>query len=511
MHRIYQIITFLILIAGIDNAIWSQKFDSKKDSLSALLKADVEDTIKVMHLNELGWELMYQNPDTAIIIGNQSVELANSISEDKMAQSNPTFKKSAYRLLAKSNNYLGIFYWVKGEYVTALATYYQALKIATQINDKRSAASIYTNIANVFKDQGDYPKALEYYLKALGMLKETGAKSVEAICLGNIGNVYIAQNDYTNALLYYNEAYTINKELKNSNLMAVNLNNIGNVYNRQKTYSKALEYYYQALTLYTELENLSGMGVIYGNIGNIYDKKRDFQPALDSYIKAFDLAKKVNDQHSISKWGGCIGTVYTELKDYKKAEEYLTAALTLSIQLEVLDLVRDHHLELSNLYAVTNRSKLAYEHHLKYTATKDSLFNDEKSKDIGKLEVKYELENAEKERVRKLEEEMKIKERNRIRKNQLQYSGIVVILLIIGVLVTILGFVKVNPTIASGISFFAFLLLFEFLILLFDPLIDKYSSGEPAYKLLFNAIIAVCVFPAHAFFEKTIRRKLTRK
>jgi len=53
-------------------------------------------------------------------------------------------------------------------------------------------------------------------------------------------------------------------------------------------------------------------------------------------------------------------------------------------------------------------------------------------------------------------------------------------------------------------------LAFEFLLVLADPYIETWSSGAPGYKLLFNAEPAAAIFPAHAFFEGVLKKRLAR-
>ena len=55
------------------------------------------------------------------------------------------------------------------------------------------------------------------------------------------------------------------------------------------------------------------------------------------------------------------------------------------------------------------------------------------------------------------------------------------------------------------------LILFEFLLVLADPYIDKWSGGAPGIKLLFNAGIAALIFPAHAFFETKLKGRLVKR
>ena len=53
------------------------------------------------------------------------------------------------------------------------------------------------------------------------------------------------------------------------------------------------------------------------------------------------------------------------------------------------------------------------------------------------------------------------------------------ILVVFG-LVLSLGVVKVSPKVAEGLIFFAFLILFEFLLVLSDPYVDSVTGGAPA-------------------------------
>ena len=145
-----------------------------------------------------------------------------------------------------------------------------------------------------------------------------------------------------------------------------------------------------------------------------------------------------------------------------------------------------------------------------YTTTKDSVFNDSKSKEIGKLEANYEFEKQQEEEARVQLETEELKERNKSRRDNIQYSGIFVFVLSLFAAVFMSGKFSMSEKIAEGLIFFTFLLLFEFLLVLLDPYIESISGNEPAFKLLLNAALAVLIFPLHAFFEATLKKRLTR-
>ncbi|MBL4715668.1 MAG: hypothetical protein JKX95_03455 [Bacteroidia bacterium] len=62
----------------------------------------------------------------------------------------------------------------------------------------------------------------------------------------------------------------------------------------------------------------------------------------------------------------------------------------------------------------------------------------------------------------------------------------------------------------EGIIFISFLILFEFVLVLADPHIERYTGGAPGYKLLFNAGIAGLMFPLHHFFEGKLKKRIIK-
>ncbi|MFH1322031.1 MAG: hypothetical protein ABII90_15435 [Bacteroidota bacterium] len=74
-----------------------------------------------------------------------------------------------------------------------------------------------------------------------------------------------------------------------------------------------------------------------------------------------------------------------------------------------------------------------------------------------------------------------------------------------------LGRMAIPIRLAEGMIFFAFLLFFEFTLVLLDPYIECFSAGAPAVKLAFNAILAAMIFPLHAFFEGKLKKRIKEK
>ena len=139
---------------------------------------------------------------------------------------------------------------------------------------------------------------------------------------------------------------------------------------------------------------------------------------------------------------------------------------------------------------------------------RDSINNEKTQKATIRQQTKYEFEKAQLIKEQEEKEVARLAAEVTSRRDNLQYSIILIAILVLFGGVLSLGFVKVSLRMAEGIIFFSFLILFEFLLVLADPYIEQWSSGAPGFKLLFNAGIAALIFPAHAFFEARLKRRL---
>ncbi|HYV91468.1 MAG TPA: adenylate/guanylate cyclase domain-containing protein [Chitinophagales bacterium] len=394
---------------------------NKIDSLQSLLKKDREDTSKVNHLNALAWELKSNNPDTAIIIGNQALSLAEKYQWKKgiansLAQLGAFYgfkgdytKALDYYLKAlkideEVNNKkgiasclgsIGLIYYYQGDYPKALGHNFKALKMAQEMGDKKLQASNLGYIGNVYKDQGDFPKALDYYFKALKIAEELGDKRLQSTNIGGIGIVYEQQGDYPKALAYQQKALKIQEEQNNKRAIAATLHNIGNLYSKQGDQTQALEYYFRALKINEEIGNKSYKANNLTCMGAVYYAQGDYPKALDYYFKSLKMDEELGDKSGIATCLVNFGELYTKNGKFNEAEVELKKAITLADSIGSKDILRDAEEYLSHLYDTTGKFELALAHYKKAMVLKDTLFSQEKNKEITRKEMNYEFDKKE--------------------------------------------------------------------------------------------------------------------
>ncbi|OFY62780.1 MAG: hypothetical protein A3H98_09930 [Bacteroidetes bacterium RIFCSPLOWO2_02_FULL_36_8] len=536
----------------------SKFVNPKLDSLKAELQKQLHDTTRIITLNNLGWKLKNSNPDTAILLSSQALALCENLSSHNnqtgltqsckaRKENNLLFstlrswrlsltnyftkecedtsknalKSKIQKLKSNTLSNLGVYYRLKGDYPFALEYYFKALKINEEFGYKKGIAIVLSNIGAVFYEQADYLKALDYYFKALKIAEELGDKDRIAQCLGNTGNVYFNQTDYPKALDYYFRALKMAEELGNKNNIAAWIGNIGIVYKEQNDYTKTLEYYHRALKIKEELGDKNGIAIWLGNIGIIYVEQNDYPTALEYYSRALKMKEELGDKNGIANNLGNIGVLYTtmigETKDdrqkkkiFADAEKYLLEAIKIDKEIGSQNEERQFEEFLSTLYEKSNRPTFALEHFKKAMALKDTIFNEEKSKDIGKLEARHEFEITELKR-----KQLEMEESRKLavavgRRNTLQYSGILIGIVVLFSFVLLMGRFKIPVRFAEGLVFILFLIFFEFLLVLSDPYTDVWTGGAPAWKLLVNAVFAGVIFPLHAFFERKLKNRLLK-
>ena len=378
----------LLVLIGIPNLRAQTR---KIDSLSTLLKTDKPDTSKVTHLNLLTWELSSQNPDTAMLLCQEALALSQKIDW-------PFGIGASYHMI-------GLMYYFKGDYLLSLDRYTKALNkwdtLAKAVQPDRinyvllKMSKTIGNIGNIYSEQGNYPMALEYYFKALRIDEKLQRKNGITSNLGNIGLVYCYQREYPKALEYLFKALKMDEESGNKDGVARHLGNIGLAYNQQKNFKKALEYYEKVLKMNEALGNKYNIANLLGNIGSVYADMGDFQKALEYSFRALKLSDELGDKSRVAIWLGNIGSDYAALKKYKEAEKYLLQALEIDTAIGSLLNCRYRYEALSDLYVQLGDYKKGYSYYKLYSSVKDSLFNEEKEKEITRHEMSFEFEKKE--------------------------------------------------------------------------------------------------------------------
>ncbi|PCH93582.1 MAG: hypothetical protein COB85_06750 [Bacteroidetes bacterium] len=408
---------------------------------------------------------------------------------------------------------------LKGNINLSLELNKKAMDIRLRMGDKKGMAYSYNNIGVIYDRQGLTVKAMEFHHMALSLREELKDTNGISQSLNNIGFIIGTQGDYEGARKYYMRSLELRKKINNKVGIGYSCNNIAWTYEQAGDKEKAKEYYLQSLQFTTEINHASGMANAYSHLGFLhYEEARESgnpnSPLIDSasvyFHRGLVILQEIGFQSGEGRAFVNLSRIAVLRADHVQSYELVINALEISKGIENIILLRDCEQQLSLVYAAMKNFKKAQFHHKAYMVLQDSLTNEQNSKKLGKVEARFEI-------IRKIEEEERVDQAHqgeilkaKNRSDNIQYSGIMVFMLVLVVLVLMNGRIHFSERMAGGLVFFTFLLLFEFSLVLLDPYIEEYSSGAPVIKLAFNALLAAFIFPLHSFFESILKRRLVR-
>ncbi len=329
-----------------------------------------------------------------------------------------------------------------GNYDSSLKKGEIALQLATKLKFKRGIATSLTALGNAHFNKGNYSGSLKGHLASLKIREELGDKNGISDAYGNIANVHLRQSNFKEALTYYLKVLQIKKEIGDKYGCAAAYSGIANIYSYQNLPDSALKYCYSALDIFKELNDVHAMAYMYNNIGAACDIVNKDEEALKSYLAAAKIQEEIGNEHGLATSLNNVSNIYLQKKNYPACEKYALKSLSLAISTGALFTKREAYSILYSLYKAQGKHKQALDNYNNYIACRDSLINEEKTKEIIQLEMKYDFDkkaavdsvNHAKEKLVQAAELKKQEAEIKVKKNQqyVLFGGIGLVLIFAG-------------------------------------------------------------------------------
>ncbi len=347
MKRSFNLFLFLIILNLSQNFCLGQS--KQLDSLETVLKTAKQDTNRVKLLIKIANRYRSVDPEKTVSYSKQALQLSESIHytngifksfetlihgmlySNQYKEALPFLKKwetacdSKGDLIEKAQclNMKGQIYAQLGDYSKSVENFFAAIKLDETADDKDALASDYGNISLVYEDMKNYPTALEYIAKAMKMDSIMDNKKGYANAIGNLSNIYDEMGDHKKALIYALRFLLLEQDLGNEARVAAALSNIGSIYDAMNEHEKAIEYYMKSLPLAEKVGNDDIIIANQLNIGNWYIDRSQFTQAIEMLKRATALAIETGSKPHISECYRLLALAYNGQKDFAKAYEYL--------------------------------------------------------------------------------------------------------------------------------------------------------------------------------------------
>ena len=322
------------------------------------------DTARIILINQqIAPIFINTDVDSAIYYLMKAVEISEngiaSAESEQIARIFESLKGGTLRLLGNA-------FLLQGRFDLSLEYFFSSLRIAESQGDLPATASSYHNIGNVFNSQGLHDQALEYYLMAYSIASELGDARIMSYSSNNIGNIYRVKENLDSALAYYHASAVVKEKLNDIGGLIITYNNIGLVHKTRDQFNEALTYYRKSYHLASEQGNKPGMALVLGNMASLYiamadaagkDQRPDWRhqyllTSVDHGLRALELAREIRAVPRQNMVAGFLKDAYRELGNHREALRYA-------------DL---------------------------FIETRDSIFNEEKTRAIAEMQARFESE-----------------------------------------------------------------------------------------------------------------------
>ncbi len=397
--KLKQYIFLLFLFIFNTNIFFGQN-TSKLDSIKQVIKTMPDDTTKVNKLNDFVWSIKMSNFNDGVKYGTKSYELAKKLDYTKG--------------IAYATKNLGAVYYYASDNKKAYEYYKISFDAFKKLNDKKGIAIALKNLGNVSFNIADWKQALDYYLKSLALREEIGDKKGVAAVNDAIGLVYSSykERDFKTPAEYHKKALRINKELKDQFGIATSYLYLGrNYYTKylidtlKTTADTAINYLNESRKIFEEQQDIYSIATIDDILGQIYLTKQKYDDAYKAFNNSLNTWKLAGYNFGIISSYIYLSSYYNHKNDLLKSKKYLEDALKLAKKINSKSQLKEIYGRLSTVEAELNNYKSANELTWKYINLKDSLQNEEKTKEMTQLSMQHEFDK--KERLRELEDAKK--------------------------------------------------------------------------------------------------------
>lgn len=346
-----------------------------------------------------GLAILYINPDSARMLVQSAYE------------------KKLYENLQQATkwlNLIGATYHLQANYINALDYYYQALEIATEINDSIRLANIYNNIGNVNRKTGNYSSALRMYLKSESIYDALKEEQNKASSHNNIGLLYMDIYNYNKAYIQLKKALSGFQANYDSIGTAATLSNLGALKRKTGDFDSAIYYHERAISIDRKTGNKYGLCVGLQEYAESLFELNQTDKAIQYYELSKMLAKQINQHFHLSIANLGLANANLKLGNYKKSLQYADSAMNLAETLDNISLKQSSNEMFSKIYTQTGKYQDALKYHLLSVELKDSLVNQTKLHEIYKIEIDQLSMAGEIQKLELQQKELSISKKNNI-------------------------------------------------------------------------------------------------
>ena len=391
------------------------------------------DAEKASAIADLAWSIKYSDPARAVDLGDQALELSQSIdlgtnipkcylckamglmhtSRFKAAEKSAQMGLSSYRELDNQAgvrhalNVIGSIYFRWGKYACALEHYLESFEIHNKLSDIPDPG-ILSNIGAVYLQLGDTDRALDCYTQVKVLAdKVNGPADLKTAACVNMGEMYSRMGMYEDALEYLTEGYEICLRNDMKQAVAATTDDIGTAMMELGRYKEAMKNYREALSSFRALDDLKGEALVLSNMGKCCLAEGSCK-AMEFYLDSLKRFRSLRDNQGTAEALIGISMVMLDLGRNDVALDKLGEAYEIAEKEGLKPQLSEIHKNLASILESEGKFDTAFEHLKLYHEVEDHLRSERVANRLRSLRVIHHVEQAREEVTKYILENIKL-------------------------------------------------------------------------------------------------------
>ncbi len=387
-------------------------------------------------IDSLNRVLRYHNNSDAKRLGNITSRLGWLYQTSKQYDSSVYFYKQSLvypdresRGQWRGNVFLGIgtSYLFLNEWDSALINYKEASSIFEALRDSANIAIVSGNISILYSHKDLYKEALSYALKALLILENKPDSFALASCYNNVAIIHKRIKNYPEAQHYFRKALAIRLEINQPLEVAKSYNNLGELFTTTRQYDSAHYYLTLAADMKRNLNDTQGFARTFTRLGKVQMLLGNPSSAESYLTESLHTQREMDDNIGLIETLNNLGELYLTTNRLKQSDAILREANTIIHQSGTPEYLKEN-LELRVELARKQKDFATGMTLLdELLVIRDSLLNEEKSKSLQAMHIRYETKKKE-------QEIALLEQREAINQAQIKNNRILIVSLIAGLL-----------------------------------------------------------------------------
>jgi two-component system NtrC family sensor kinase len=311
------IFSFILLIAVLSAGAQRKRIDT----LRAELNKNLDDTTRINKLIDLSRAYYISMPDSNIILSLQVYDLAT--------------KHNLAEKQARALNNMATAYATLGDYAKGTQMFFRALRIDEKLGRIPEAIIIYNNLGDTHIRQGDYKKALTYLIPGINRwkdytkdhtIKDNRYKELLSIFNLNIGECYLYTNKIDSADHYLQESYRDAKAQNFNDLINNIERDLGKIEISRGHSDAALKHLRDAAAISITNDDTQMLSESYLSTAKLFHNKKQQDSAEYYANKALDVAVAGKFEQDVLNAGKVLYLYYDEDHNLPLAYKYFRMA-----------------------------------------------------------------------------------------------------------------------------------------------------------------------------------------